>query len=237
MFKYSSTEILSPDIVYEFECALIYNITFFRTVDFVIFRNEFYPSMQIRLWESDLNRVEMTPAHFYDEFPSRVSKASYFGCQFANACLDSHITSHHPSGRLRGCLWLCSRVEWFTMGGFEENAHGSKGRDSHANERVSSRTKVGGQVSICELIRRVYALENFSLILLPNMRKCISKKEKKRKRLTQTLYTLFFFVFPKEQNNLKSFYLFYSNLIPNVDKVLPTSSLVYHSKSSSLRMK
>ncbi|XP_056171836.1 general transcription and DNA repair factor IIH subunit TFB2 isoform X2 [Syzygium oleosum] len=26
---------------------------------------------QIRLWESDLNRVEMTPAHFYDEFPSR----------------------------------------------------------------------------------------------------------------------------------------------------------------------
>lgn len=27
---------------------------------------------QIRLWESDLNRVEMTPAHYYDEFPSRV---------------------------------------------------------------------------------------------------------------------------------------------------------------------
>ncbi|KAK9211497.1 hypothetical protein WN943_000874 [Citrus x changshan-huyou] len=26
---------------------------------------------QIRLWESDLNRVEMTPAHYYDEFPSR----------------------------------------------------------------------------------------------------------------------------------------------------------------------
>ncbi|KAH9762192.1 hypothetical protein KPL70_000727 [Citrus sinensis] len=25
----------------------------------------------IRLWESDLNRVEMTPAHYYDEFPSR----------------------------------------------------------------------------------------------------------------------------------------------------------------------
>lgn len=27
---------------------------------------------QIRLWEADLNRVEMTPAHLYDEFPSRV---------------------------------------------------------------------------------------------------------------------------------------------------------------------
>ncbi|XP_022724545.1 RNA polymerase II transcription factor B subunit 2-like isoform X2 [Durio zibethinus] len=26
---------------------------------------------QIRLWETDLNRVEMTPAHCYDEFPSR----------------------------------------------------------------------------------------------------------------------------------------------------------------------
>ncbi|KAL6992589.1 RNA polymerase II transcription factor B 52 kDa subunit [Sarracenia purpurea var. burkii] len=26
---------------------------------------------QIRLWESDMNRVEMTPAHLYDEFPSR----------------------------------------------------------------------------------------------------------------------------------------------------------------------
>ncbi|CAL5412215.1 unnamed protein product [Camellia sinensis] len=26
---------------------------------------------QIRLWESDMNRVEITPAHFYDEFPTR----------------------------------------------------------------------------------------------------------------------------------------------------------------------
>ncbi|RYR18604.1 hypothetical protein Ahy_B03g063228 isoform B [Arachis hypogaea] len=29
---------------------------------------------QIRLWESDLNRVEMTEAYYYDEFPSRVCK-------------------------------------------------------------------------------------------------------------------------------------------------------------------
>ncbi|XP_075474231.1 LOW QUALITY PROTEIN: general transcription and DNA repair factor IIH subunit TFB2 [Primulina tabacum] len=36
---------------------------------------------QIRLWESDLNRVEMTPAHLYDEFPSRdVYEAA---CDFA----------------------------------------------------------------------------------------------------------------------------------------------------------
>ncbi|KAK4787591.1 hypothetical protein SAY86_011424 [Trapa natans] len=39
---------------------------------------------QIRLWESDLNRVEMTPAHFYDEFPSRdVYEAA---CDFAREC-------------------------------------------------------------------------------------------------------------------------------------------------------
>ncbi|XP_047337644.1 general transcription and DNA repair factor IIH subunit TFB2 [Impatiens glandulifera] len=36
---------------------------------------------QIRLWESDLNRVEMTPAHFYDEFPSRDVFES--ACDFA----------------------------------------------------------------------------------------------------------------------------------------------------------
>ncbi|KAG5622601.1 hypothetical protein H5410_007819 [Solanum commersonii] len=36
---------------------------------------------QIRLWESDLNRVEMEPAHFYDEFPSKdVFEAA---CDFA----------------------------------------------------------------------------------------------------------------------------------------------------------
>ncbi|XP_042029509.1 general transcription and DNA repair factor IIH subunit TFB2-like [Salvia splendens] len=36
---------------------------------------------QIRLWEADLNRVEMTPAHLYDEFPSRdVFEAA---CDFA----------------------------------------------------------------------------------------------------------------------------------------------------------
>ncbi|KAL3643675.1 hypothetical protein CASFOL_014490 [Castilleja foliolosa] len=33
---------------------------------------------KIRLWEADLNRVEMTPAHLYDEFPSRdVFEAAY----------------------------------------------------------------------------------------------------------------------------------------------------------------
>lgn len=36
-----------------------------------LFHLLFFPC-QIRLWESDLNRVDITPAHFYDEFPSRV---------------------------------------------------------------------------------------------------------------------------------------------------------------------
>ncbi|KAL9440584.1 hypothetical protein AB3S75_019283 [Citrus x aurantiifolia] len=30
-----------------------------------------YQKTSVRLWESDLNRDEMTPAHYYDEFPSR----------------------------------------------------------------------------------------------------------------------------------------------------------------------
>ncbi|CAH9082361.1 unnamed protein product [Cuscuta epithymum] len=36
---------------------------------------------QIRLWESDLNRIEMTPAHIYEEFPSRDAFES--ACDFA----------------------------------------------------------------------------------------------------------------------------------------------------------
>ncbi|GLU23024.1 hypothetical protein SLE2022_390580 [Rubroshorea leprosula] len=36
---------------------------------------------QIRLWEADLNRVEMTHAHLYDEFPSRDVYEE--GCEFA----------------------------------------------------------------------------------------------------------------------------------------------------------
>nr|GMD83198.1 RNA polymerase II transcription factor B subunit 2-like isoform X2 [Ipomoea batatas] len=36
---------------------------------------------QIRLWESDLNRVEMMPAHLYEEFPSR--DAFEAACDFA----------------------------------------------------------------------------------------------------------------------------------------------------------
>ncbi|KAJ0081652.1 hypothetical protein Patl1_10776 [Pistacia atlantica] len=39
---------------------------------------------QMRLWESDLNRVEMTLAYFYDEFPSRdIFEAA---CEYAREC-------------------------------------------------------------------------------------------------------------------------------------------------------
>jgi hypothetical protein len=31
--------------------------------------------MQIRLWETDRNRVEMIPSHLYEDFPSKVSIA------------------------------------------------------------------------------------------------------------------------------------------------------------------
>ncbi|KAL4570015.1 hypothetical protein LXL04_025664 [Taraxacum kok-saghyz] len=72
---------------------------------------------QIRLWESDLNRVEMTPAHFFDDFPSRDvfeaacdhardyscllwddSKKNATSCQNRNLCTHEYI--------LRLCLSL-----------------------------------------------------------------------------------------------------------------------------------
>lgn len=50
-----------------FPLLLCWNIaSFFRCYENALFMG------QIRLWEADLNRVEMTPAHYYDEFPSRV---------------------------------------------------------------------------------------------------------------------------------------------------------------------
>ncbi|KAK9267701.1 hypothetical protein L1049_010133 [Liquidambar formosana] len=39
---------------------------------------------QIRLWESDLNRIEMTPSHLYDGFPSR--EVFEGACDFAREC-------------------------------------------------------------------------------------------------------------------------------------------------------
>jgi hypothetical protein len=35
--------------------------------------NSILISMQIRLWESDRNRVEMIPSHLYEDFPSKVN--------------------------------------------------------------------------------------------------------------------------------------------------------------------
>jgi len=55
---------------------------------------------QIRLWEADLNRVEITPSHFYDEFPSRVNiKLPFLSFFF---CHDSSC-----SVLLRVCLFSC----------------------------------------------------------------------------------------------------------------------------------
>ncbi|XP_050215235.1 general transcription and DNA repair factor IIH subunit TFB2 [Mercurialis annua] len=54
---------------------------------------------QIRLWESDMNRVEMTPAHLYDEFPSRdVFEAA---CNFAR--------------EWNGLLWEDSKKMWMAV--------------------------------------------------------------------------------------------------------------------------
>lgn len=95
---------------------------------------------QIRLWETDLNRVEMTPAYYYDEFPSRVTFIlSYIGvllflfssmlCEFffsflvfARISLMVLLTMHEAIvlcyGRLRmirkRCVWWSGPKTTFT---------------------------------------------------------------------------------------------------------------------------
>ncbi|XP_071927307.1 general transcription and DNA repair factor IIH subunit TFB2-like [Coffea arabica] len=41
---------------------------------------------QIRLWESDLNRVERIPAHFFEEFPSTSREVFEAACDHAREC-------------------------------------------------------------------------------------------------------------------------------------------------------
>ncbi|KAL3534754.1 hypothetical protein ACH5RR_003215 [Cinchona calisaya] len=54
---------------------------------------------QMRLWESDLNRVESVPAHFFEEFPSKdVFEAA---CDFAREC--------------GGLLWENSKKMWLVV--------------------------------------------------------------------------------------------------------------------------
>lgn len=66
---------------------------------FLMFFHPFFFLWQIRLWEADLNRVEITPSHFYDEFPSRVNIKLPFLSFF---CHDSSC-----SVLLRVCLFSC----------------------------------------------------------------------------------------------------------------------------------
>ncbi|CDP09671.1 unnamed protein product [Coffea canephora] len=41
---------------------------------------------QIRLWESDLNRVESIPAHFFEELPSTSREVFEAACDHAREC-------------------------------------------------------------------------------------------------------------------------------------------------------
>ncbi|KAL0448758.1 UNVERIFIED_CONTAM: General transcription and DNA repair factor IIH subunit TFB2 [Sesamum latifolium] len=65
---------------------------------------------QIRLWEADLNRVEMTPAHLYDEFPSRdvFDAACDFAREYGGA-VKAEISSEMKE-LLRGRSTLPARV-------------------------------------------------------------------------------------------------------------------------------
>lgn len=39
--------------------------------------------MQIRLWETDRNRVEIIPSHLYEDFPSKVNTVLSLSCILA----------------------------------------------------------------------------------------------------------------------------------------------------------
>jgi hypothetical protein len=43
--------------------------------------------MQIRLWETDRNRVEMIPSHLYEDFPSKVDTVLSVPCMFVQGRL------------------------------------------------------------------------------------------------------------------------------------------------------
>lgn len=106
---------------------------------------------QIRLWESDLNRVEMTEAYYYDEFPSRVSNFDS-----ASSCFKHKAFLIPYAICVAGCiwrrLWLRQRMEWFIMGRFKEDAFGGQVWGSYLRTRFFTPPKV---------VRKLHILVHF----------------------------------------------------------------------------
>ena len=87
----------------------------------------------------------MTPAHLYDEFPSRVCSSFLHKHKHEQAfsyiyptLTSTTTTTHglHLPGRLRSRLRLCTRIRGFTVGKLEEDAARRQGRNLHADERI-----------------------------------------------------------------------------------------------------
>lgn len=107
-----------------------------------IWCSNIYFSQQIRLWESDLNRIEMTPSHLYDEFPSRVRSINDPPNWIWLSISDCFSPFSHTAGAFWVRLRFCARVEWLAMGGFKGDAAGGQYRNSHADARFSPWPKV-----------------------------------------------------------------------------------------------
>lgn len=131
----------SPDNIHNHFLSVLFQYSILLTL--LISLNSFAlcSMLQIRLWESDMNRVDMTPSYFYDEFPSKV-KQLFIRLIAFHFFLIYYVYLFIFLGGLWRCLRLCTRIWWFTMGGFKEDAFACKGRNTHANERTFTPSKV-----------------------------------------------------------------------------------------------
>lgn len=131
----------SPDNIHNHFLSVLFQYSILLTL--LISLNSFAlcSMLQIRLWESDMNRVDMTPSYFYDEFPSKV-KQLFIRLIAFHFFVIYYVYLFIFLGGLWRCLRLCTRIWWFTMGGFKEDAFACKGRNTHANERTFTPSKV-----------------------------------------------------------------------------------------------
>lgn len=125
---------------------------------------------QIRLWESDLNRVIMKPAHFIEDFSSRVCISYSF---FLNEYIYIYILRlwmlMNLAGRIWCCMRLCTRMQRFIMGKFQKNASCGEWRNFSQCERLySSASAVTTRIQKENVISDAGVLDRITVFSFPN---------------------------------------------------------------------
>ena len=109
-----------------------------------------YSPMQIRLWETDRNRVEMIPSHLYEDFPSKVTRVLSVPCIFVQgqsaAIYVSTVLLWFFMPPCAGMVWTMLRSRkgsWIlAMGGLQENETDCTRRVPPWNEGVPPQAKM-----------------------------------------------------------------------------------------------